>query len=368
VLSSFLPAYKLNNTPHPETQVPVPLTRLNELMQRTRRPRPIADILPAGPEPYQPDVSTNAERRIRLLVWHATAPNIFGVYRKYLHLPNIAHLPDVDEAPDRNDRMQVDNDQLVSKIDSIIYPFPNISTFRFSHWFYTGSSQKSGAERNRLIESVILAPDFCPEHFRGENMRALDLALDQLNTEGTEDIPGVFSRDGWIAKDIYISIPRGPSASRRHLPSLKSETYDEFGHRICIPGFQYRSLVDVIVSHFTSPSAGPNSFHYIPYRQFWRPTNGQPEERIYDELYTSDAWLEEHDALQRLPTIDGCTLERVIVAMMFSSDATHLAQHGQASLWPVYLTFGNRSKYDRSKVSLRLMEHVAYLVKVSLFL
>ena len=30
---------------------------------------------------------------------------------------------------------------------------------------------------------------------------------------------------------------------------------------------------------------------------------------------------------------------------MFWSDATHLAQFGNASAWPIYLFFGNQSKY-----------------------
>ena len=41
----------------------------------------------------------------------------------------------------------------------------------------------------------------------------------------------------------------------------------------------------------------------------------------------------------------GCNLERVIAGLMFWSDATYLAQFGNASAWPVYLFFGNQSKY-----------------------
>ncbi|KAG8733120.1 hypothetical protein FRC10_000416 [Ceratobasidium sp. 414] len=250
-------------------------------------------------------------------------------------------------------------------VQNIIHPFPNITTFRLAYWFFTGSPMKSLAERNRLVGAVLLAPDFSVEHLGTRHIAAFDVALDRLESEGAEDLLGIHAGDGWHSKDIYISIPHPPSNARRTISTAKSETYSEFGYQVRIPGFLSRSLVDVIIAQFTSPTSNPDSFHYVPYRKCWKPGNDLPEERIYDELYTSDAWLKEHAAVQRLPPIEGCTRERAIAALMFSSDATHLAQVGNTSLWPVYLTFGNISKYERSKVSNHLMEHVAYLVKMN---
>ncbi|KAF8595075.1 hypothetical protein BDV93DRAFT_405349, partial [Ceratobasidium sp. AG-I] len=88
------------------------------------------------------------------------------------------------------------------------------------------------------------------------------------------------------------------------------------------------------------------------------------EGRIYGELYTSDEWIQEHELLQHSPPVEGCTLDRATVAMMLWSDATHLAQYGQSSLWPIYPLFGNSSKYDRSRPSLHLTEHIGYIPKV----
>lgn len=42
---------------------------------------------------------------------------------------------------------------------------------------------------------------------------------------------------------------------------------------------------------------------------------------------------------------DGCKLERVVAAMTLWSNSTCLATFGHASAWPVYLFFGNLSKY-----------------------
>lgn len=53
---------------------------------------------------------------------------------------------------------------------------------------------------------------------------------------------------------------------------------------------------------------------------------------------------------------------------MFASDETHLTSFGDAQIWPVYMHFGNESKYRRGKASLKLFEEVAYFQKVRLYL
>ena len=50
---------------------------------------------------------------------------------------------------------------------------------------------------------------------------------------------------------------------------------------------------------------------------------------------------------------------------MIWSDATHLANLGDASLWRVYLFFGNQSKYASRKPSAAACHHVAYIPSVS---
>jgi hypothetical protein len=51
---------------------------------------------------------------------------------------------------------------------------------------------------------------------------------------------------------------------------------------------------------------------------------------------------------------------------MFWSDATQLANFGDAKLWPLYMFFGNESKYQRGKPSSNRCEHVAYFESVRL--
>lgn len=126
--------------------------------------------------------------------------------------------------------------------------------------------------------------------------------------------------------------------------------------------FYHRSLTSVIREKLASPE-DTQHFHYEPFELFWQPDDAAI--RVHGELYTSPAFLNAHREVQDLPGEPGCILPRVVVAMMFSSDATHLTNFGNAKLWPCYLYFGNESKYRRCKPTCNLCNHVAYFQSVS---
>jgi hypothetical protein len=105
-------------------------------------------------------------------------------------------------------------------------------------------------------------------------------------------------------------------------------------------------------------------FHYEPYELRWQPSHLPQEVNIQGELYTSPAFMQAHRELQSSPGEAGCDLPRVVAALMFWSDATQLTTFGNAKLWPVYMYFGNESKYRRCRPSCHLGNHVAYFHKV----
>jgi len=105
-------------------------------------------------------------------------------------------------------------------------------------------------------------------------------------------------------------------------------------------------------------------FHFSPFKRFWKSPSGS-EVCCYDEVYTSDEWIEEHDNLQKQPNEPGCKLEKVILGLMFWSDSTHLTSFGTAKVWPLYMYFANLSKYMRCKPSFGAAHHVAYIPSVS---
>jgi hypothetical protein len=104
-------------------------------------------------------------------------------------------------------------------------------------------------------------------------------------------------------------------------------------------------------------------FHFSPFRRIWKSPSGA-ETRVFDEAYTSDAWLDAHDDLQKQRNEPGCKLEKVILGILFWSDSTHLASFGTASVWPLYMYFANLSKYFRGKPGSGACHHVAYIPKV----
>ena len=66
-------------------------------------------------------------------------------------------------------------------------------------------------------------------------------------------------------------------------------------------------------------------------------------------ICTSDLWIKAQDELQKQRQPDGCNLKQVIAGLMFSSDSMQLAQFGHTSAWPIYMSFGNLSKYIQAR-------------------
>ena len=127
------------------------------------------------------------------------------------------------------------------------------------------------------------------------------------------------------------------------------------------PGFMHRSLTDVIREKVSDPDRFAR-FHTEPYELLHQPSDNDIPSRVHGELYTSDAFLEEHQKVQEGPGLPD--LERVVVALMFASDATQLTKFTDAQLWPLYLSFGNDSKELRTKPSSHFMEPVAFFEHV----
>ena len=106
-------------------------------------------------------------------------------------------------------------------------------------------------------------------------------------------------------------------------------------------------------------------FYLEPYELQWRPRDAQDVVCVHGKLYNLPAFIKAHDQLQSAPKEPGCDLPQIVVGLMFASDATHLTSFSDAKIWPLYLFFGNKSKYHRGKPTLHLCNHVVYLQKVS---
>ncbi|KAJ7247385.1 hypothetical protein B0H12DRAFT_1211224 [Mycena haematopus] len=213
-------------------------------------------------------------------------------------------------------------------------------------WQWAGSTTKSVGEFENLVD--LLKDD----RFSKEDIKDFDVKRETANLDKHLATPSKSQvRDGWKSASINISVPDG----KKHASEADAPVFH-------VPDLFYRPIVEVIKGAIRD--VGDRCFHYTPFKQFWKPTADSATQRIYDEIYSSEAMVEAHTALQKRPRQPGCTLERVVLALMWWSDSTHLASFGDAALWPLYLFFGNQSKWLRVKPRSNLCHHVAYFPKL----
>lgn len=232
------------------------------------------------------------------------------------------------------------------------FPYPNKNSFLLGDWYWSEGVQKSQQSFKDLLD-IVGNPSFESSDVRNTKWTTIDTLLGSNEIDETEDREWTDVDAGWIKTPIKISVP--------------------FHNRTSHPGPQpyaggdlyHRSLIDVIKERISDTHTA-RRFHFEPYELTWAPHPNSYQIPVYGELYSSPAFIKTNRKLQDEQGEPGCSLQRVVVALMFWSDATHLTSFGNAKLWPLYLFFGNESKYLRSKPSSNLCCHVAYFQDVSL--
>lgn len=332
-------------------------------------PTPVPDVqnvavssnpTPAAPPPIVPTTSWNAVHTIQ---------NTFGLYREFPTFPT--HNPDdtltvgdlaesqppptVVDAPAPISRLSLPALVPTSPSNNPHGPFANSSIFGLLNWMWTGSAMKSLGECVKLF-SFLQSNAFQKEDIMGVDFIKETAKLDEyMGFQSSRSTKGPLTplKDGWRESEITIQVPDG-----------KDHTDEDSIPTFAVPGLHHRSITAVIRSVFEDPVAS-RWFHYTPFKSFWKSANTEsPVQRVYDEIYSSDAMIEAHMKLQQSPPEPGCELERVVASLMYWSDSTHLANFGTASLWPLYLFFGNQSKWLRGKPRTVSCHHIAYIPQV----
>lgn len=342
---------------NPSTEADVSHTGSGRPKRSRRLPARFRDVPPVPPipvtnTPSEPESSGSQIKRLTLIVRDrlVTAVNIFGVWRNYLYRPsydpdalvnledlsNSGSLPTINELPPTSTPLPP-------------WPFANMTIWRLMNWFNSGSNLKTEGEVNRLVKEIHDAGGFLDSDLHGFDVRRENKRLDAAQKSRPFG-------DGFQETTLDIPVPSGDH-------SKDPEMFP-------IPGFHFQSISSIIKAAFQSPLA--DHFHLSPYTLFRKSPITNQDERIFSELYDSDAFIAAHDDIQRhgfLPPDDlGCTREKVIAALMFWSDSTHLTDFGTAKIWPIYLAFGNLSKYIRARTTSGAWNHLAYIpsVRVSL--
>ncbi|KAJ7441991.1 hypothetical protein FB451DRAFT_1057848 [Mycena latifolia] len=341
---------------------PPELTQSGRAKRSTCLPAHYRDILPevltpvgeSASEQHRDDTPPSITRRVNLIVRDGfnTIANSFGLWRQYLHRPmydpdSLITLDDMSNqfSPETSDSLPE-----VAVPKRAIPPSTNASTSLLMSWQNNGHTTKSAGQLNSLIHDVLLDPKFKVDDLRGFNA---ERAEKQVEKDAANAFP--LLKD-FTNTSVGIEVPSGDKS----IPS----------HIFSVPGLYYRSLVSVIKAAFADPLS--RHFHFTPFKLFHKVRSTAAQIRVFSEIYNSDAFIKEHDNIRlrgALPPDDqNCKREKVVAALMFWSDSTHLANFGTAKLWPIYMLFGNLSKYIRAKPNSGAEHHIAYIPSVSHYL
>ncbi|KJA12763.1 hypothetical protein HYPSUDRAFT_210146 [Hypholoma sublateritium FD-334 SS-4] len=328
----------------PSPPLPPQLTAAGRPKRNYRLPARYEDV---NPEPLRPLEEENVQPtailpRLCLIVRNRlqTAANSFGLLREYLYRPSF----DPDSFVLQKDLYQVGgNSAAPMQPPPPPPPAPvhrNKSIELLMNWKDSGATTKSDTEINRLVRDVLLNPNFELEDLKGFNVARENKRADAAVKKST-------FIDSFQSANVDIEVPSGTKG-------VPPATFS-------VPGLLYRKLTAVIQAAFSSPLA-PH-YHLTPFKLFHVSADGK-QERVFSEVYNSDAYIEEHDKIQRAPLPPdepNCKREKVVFGLMVWSDSTHLTNFGTAKLWPIYAFFSGISKYIRNQPNSSACQHIAYI-------
>ncbi|RDB18151.1 hypothetical protein Hypma_000655 [Hypsizygus marmoreus] len=272
-----------------------------------------------------------------------SSPNAFGIFQRYHSLPSSPDTPAHSTTSHTFSDLPEPSTSRMLNFD----PYPNETSFLLGEWYWNGGVQKSQKEFMKLI-AIISSDSFSPSDICQTNWKLINKKLAINDWDNGE---WVDEDAGWHRESVSIQVPFN---CRMKTPGPQTYTFGKFYHR---------SLKAVIVEKLESASS-TRYFQNEPYELLWKKEKDGEPLRLYGEMYNSPAFIDSHRELQNMPREPGCDLPRCVVALMFWSDATHLTASGHTKLWPLYLGFGNDSKYERCKPTNNLFEHVAYFEKL----
>lgn len=223
-----------------------------------------------------------------------TKPNAFGLYQEFpvnpTHNPDdiltVGDLaesqppPTVADGPAPTSCLSISVSVPPSPSNNTSGPFANSSIFGLLNWMWTGSVMKSVGECIKLF-NFLQSDAFRKEDIMGVDFVKETAKLDAyMGFQPSRSIQGhqTLPEDGWKESEITIQIPDG----NEHTDNIP---------KFAVPGLHHRSITAVIRSVFEDPIAS-RRFHYTPFKSFWKGSESSPAQRVYDEIYSSDAMID----------------------------------------------------------------------------
>jgi hypothetical protein len=233
------------------------------------------------------------------------------------------------------------------------HPFSNPSAAAMMVAHHTGTPVQSEQQSNQIAHilgslGLDLDPGDLVDFDAERENKKLDAHLANQNS--------TFNReDGWLESSVRI-----------RLPLDKTKMPESSAAELEVGGIYHRDIFEVISLVYQSDVV--QSFNHIPFKEFWKPSEDAPPERLYGEIFSSDVMLDaDEEICKSCPPTDSdeSDLKAISVPLLLYSDSTHLANFGTASCWPVYLFFGSQSKYTRAMPTSHACHHIAYMPEVS---
>ncbi|CDO77975.1 hypothetical protein BN946_scf184460.g1, partial [Trametes cinnabarina] len=293
-----------------------------------------------------------------------SATNHFGVYRQYTTVPQ--HDPE--------EGLTID-------------AFTDIKT--------PGRVSTQSDPNHRLVNDVILAPDFDAQDFVGFRAKKELERIDTDSADAASADQTFPAEDGWRKGSVHISLPK---AKVKHASEDVAPTFEvKHASEDVAPTFEvdniiYRPFLASVKAAYEDVIA--ERYHHIPFKLFAQPPsaatsppstssaahghepvppsssfNSPPprsSQQLYSEAYNSEALNELNEAIQLKAKNDRelddpPDLEYAVAPIGLYSDSTHLTNFGTASLWPIYFWILGLSKYIRGMPSSFATHHLAYI-------
>jgi Plavaka transposase len=287
----------------------------------------------------------------------------FGIYRMYARKPlrdplqrTDPNMP-CDTLPSSECRPAIVPNQGPPHLDletmPYYHPFSNPSAAAMMVAHHSGALVQSLQQTTQIAHILgSLGSDLSPLDLSNFDATVENRKIDAYLTSTPEN---VFQReDGWLESSVQIRLP----LDKGKMLESKAAVFD-------VGGVFHRDIIDVISSVYQSDVV--RSFNLIPFKEFWKPSEDAPPERLYGEIFSSQVMLDTDDDIYKCSLgndSDSQDLEAVSVPLLLYSDSTHLANFGNASCWPIYLFFGSQSKYVRDMPSSFACHHIAYMPSV----
>ncbi|KZT55342.1 hypothetical protein CALCODRAFT_437337 [Calocera cornea HHB12733] len=262
-------------------------------------------------------------------VLYRTTTTRQGLFREYIEEPlNVpdAYVGDWSSTAEVPTLINEDLDAATDDSSDFFWPYPNWSSFAIDKHYWQDSKGNKSQQDLLALVATLNDPRFCAADLLDVNW----VEVRKLLTAADPDVLGIKHGPGYATTELSLQIPMGKQGFRSFV----------------VPGFRYRPLLAVAMD-VCQHDANSSAFHYTPYRLYQQLQPSKAPERIFDDVYSSDAWIGLHEALQHSEVPDDCQLPRAVLGLAFWSDATQAAQFGHSKLWPLYMMVLNQPKGQR---------------------